>query len=63
VAAAVLASAQGLVTARTVTCQTRGGEDLLVTLEGPPDAPEKIFLEGRVRYLFSGQVEADLFLK
>ncbi len=62
-AAALLAAAQGLVTSPTVACQTRGGEDLTISLEGPLEAPEKVFLEGKVRYLFSAQVEADLFLK
>ena len=63
VAAALLAMAQGLVTATSVTCQTRGGDDLIISVEGPLESPEKVFLEGKVRYLFSGQVEADLFLK
>ena len=62
-AAALLAAAQGLVTASTIACQTRGGDDLTISLEGPLEAPEKVFLEGKVRYLFSAQVEADLFLK
>ncbi|MDR1045139.1 MAG: diaminopimelate epimerase [Candidatus Adiutrix sp.] len=62
-AAALLAAAQGLIKAPAVTCLTRGGDDLVISFEGPPEAPEKVFLEGKVRYLFSGQVEADLFLK
>lgn len=61
--AALLAAAQGLVTAASITCQTQGGDDLVISLEGPLEAPEKVYLEGKVRYLFSGQVEADLFLK
>jgi len=63
VAAAMLAAAQGLVTAKSIVCQTRGGEELIVSYEGPADNPDKIFLEGKVRYLFSAQVESDLFLK
>ncbi len=62
-AAAVLAAAQGLTKAAAITCQTRGGDDLVISLEGPLDAPDQVYLEGKVRYLFSGQVEADLFLK
>lgn len=62
-AAVLLALAQGLVTSASVTCQTRGGDDLIISVEGPLEAPEKVFLEGKVRHLFSGQVEADLFLK
>ena len=62
-AAVLLAASQGLVTSPSVTCVTRGGDDLVISLEGPLDAPEKVFLEGRVRFLFTGQVEPDLFLK
>ena len=63
IAAALLSASLGLVTGSTVTCQTRGGDDLIISFEGQASAPESIFLEGTVRYLFSGQVEADLFLK
>jgi len=63
IAAALLSASLGLVTGSSITCQTRGGEDLMISFEGPASAPEKIFMEGKVRYLFSGQVEADLFLK
>ena len=62
-AAAILAAAQGLITSNTVTCRTKGGDDLIINLEGPLNAPEKVFLEGQVRFLFTGQVEVDLFLK
>ncbi|MDR1920216.1 MAG: diaminopimelate epimerase, partial [Candidatus Adiutrix sp.] len=62
-AAALLAAAQGLTSADRIVCQTRGGEELAISFEGPADNPERVFLEGKVRYLFSGQVEADLFLK
>ena len=62
-AAALLSASLGLVTGSVITCQTRGGDDLVISFEGPATAPEKIFMEGTVRYLFSGQVEADLFLK
>ncbi len=63
VASAMLAVAQKLVTGPSVTCQTRGGDDLVVSFEGSPEAPELVFMEGKVRFLFSGQVEPDLFLK
>ncbi|UQZ88830.1 diaminopimelate epimerase [Deltaproteobacteria bacterium Smac51] len=63
VATAMLAAAQGLVTETTITCRTKGGDELTVSYEGPADGPDKVFMEGKVRYLFSGQVEADLFLK
>jgi len=62
-AAAVLAASQGLITRSPITCQTRGGDDLIITLDGPLTAPDQVFMEGKVRFLFSGQVEADLFLK
>lgn len=62
-AAALLGLAQGLLTADAITCQTRGGDDLIIRVEGPLEAPDKVFLEGKVRHLFSAQVEADLFLK
>ncbi|MDR1309184.1 MAG: diaminopimelate epimerase [Deltaproteobacteria bacterium] len=62
-AAALLAAAQNLVTANSIICKTRGGEDLTVRYEGPADAPSKVFLEGLVRFTFSGQVEADMFKK
>ncbi|MDR2946465.1 MAG: diaminopimelate epimerase [Candidatus Adiutrix sp.] len=62
-AAVLLAAAQDLITATSVICQTKGGEELTVSFEGPADNPEKVFLEGKVRCLFSGQVEPDLFLK
>jgi diaminopimelate epimerase len=62
-AAALLAAAQKLVTATSVTIKTRGGEDLVVRYEGPAEAPTKVFLEGAVRFTFSGQVEPDLFKK
>ena len=62
-AAALLGLAQGLLAAASVTCQTRGGDDLTISVEGPLEAPDKVFLEGKVRHLFSAQVEADLFLK
>ena len=63
IAAALLSASLGLVAGSTIVCQTRGGDDLIISFEGPAAAPEKVFLEGKVRYLFSGQVEADLFLK
>ncbi|KXS56733.1 MAG: hypothetical protein AMR96_00890 [Candidatus Adiutrix intracellularis] len=63
VAAAMLATFQGLISASSIICQTRGGDDLTISFEGPLAAPEKVFMEGKVRYLFSGQVEPDLFLK
>ncbi len=63
VVAALLAAAQGLVTEETITCQTKSGDDLIVTLEGSLMAPEKVFLTAKVRYLFAGEVEPDMFLK
>jgi diaminopimelate epimerase len=62
-AAALLAAAQKLVTATSIIVKTRGGENLTVRYEGPADSPTKVFLEGAVRFTFSGQVEADLFKK
>ncbi|MDR0550234.1 MAG: diaminopimelate epimerase [Deltaproteobacteria bacterium] len=62
-AAALLAVSQGLVKGTKVICHTKGGEDLTVRLEGPPEAPKKVFLEGEVRYIFSGQVGPDIFKK
>ncbi|MDR1297291.1 MAG: diaminopimelate epimerase [Deltaproteobacteria bacterium] len=62
-ASALLAASQKLVSSSSILCKTRGGEDLTVRYEGPPDAPTKVFLEGPVRYVFSGQVEADMFRK
>ncbi|MDR1396058.1 MAG: diaminopimelate epimerase, partial [Deltaproteobacteria bacterium] len=62
-AAALLAAAQGLVQGPSIVCRTRGGEDLTVRFEGAPDSPEKVFLEGAVRYIFSGQVGPDIFKK
>ena len=60
-ASALLASVQGLVTGAKIICKTKGGEDLIVRWEGPAENPEKVFLEGPVRYTFSGQVEPDMF--
>jgi diaminopimelate epimerase len=60
-ASALLAASQKLVTATSILCKTRGGEDLVVRYEGTAENPEKVFLEGPVRYIFSGQVEADMF--
>ncbi|MDR2368873.1 MAG: diaminopimelate epimerase [Deltaproteobacteria bacterium] len=62
-AAALLAASQKLVTATSITVKTRGGEDLTVRYEGPAEAPTKVFLEGPVRFTFSGQVEPDIFRK
>ncbi|MDR2142585.1 MAG: diaminopimelate epimerase [Deltaproteobacteria bacterium] len=62
-AAALLAASQGLVKGTSVVCHTRGGEDLIVRFEGPPEAPTKVFLEGAVRYVFSGQIGPDIFKK
>ena len=62
-ASAVLAASQKLVTATSITVQTRGGEDLTVRYEGPAENPTKVFLEGPVRFTFTGQVESDLFKK
>jgi diaminopimelate epimerase len=62
-ASAILAASQKLVTATSIIVKTRGGEDLIVRYEGPADAPTKVFLEGNVRFTFSGHVESDLFKK
>ena len=62
-ASALLAASQKLVTASSITVKTKGGEDLTVRYEGPADDPAKVFLEGPVRFTFSGQVEPDLFKK
>ena len=61
VASALTAALQGLVKSDRVLCRTRGGEDLTVRWIGPPESPEKVFLEGPVRYTFSGQIEPDMF--
>jgi diaminopimelate epimerase len=62
-ASSILAAAQGLVKSNSILCKTRGGEDLTVRFEGSAEAPDKVFLEGPVRYIFSGQVEPDMFRK
>lgn len=62
-AASLMAAVQGLVTGPEVVCHTRGGEDLTVRYEGSPESPDKVFLEGAVRYIFSGQVGPDIFKK
>jgi diaminopimelate epimerase len=63
VAAALLAASQTKVTGKAILIHTRGGEDLTVRLEGPADAPTKVFLEGVVRYTFNGQIEPDMLKK
>ncbi|MDR2387814.1 MAG: diaminopimelate epimerase [Deltaproteobacteria bacterium] len=63
VASVLLAAAQKLVSSASINVKTRGGEALTVRYEGPPEAPTKVFLEGPVRFTFSGQVETDLFKK
>jgi diaminopimelate epimerase len=62
-AASLIAASQGLVKGPEIRCQTRGGEDLTVRYEGSPEAPAKVFLEGAVRYIFSGQIGPDIFKK
>jgi diaminopimelate epimerase len=62
-AASLLAAAQGLVKGNSILCKTKGGEDLTVRFEGPAESPEKVFLEGEVRYVFSGQIGPDMFRK
>ena len=62
-AAAMLAAMQGLVSAQTITCLPKGGEELVVRYEGDAQNPDKVFFEGKVRYIFSGQVEPDMFAK
>lgn len=61
VAAVLVAAAQQLVEGPAVRVLTRGGEDLLVTFQGPPEAPEKVFLAGPVRHTFTGQIKPDLY--
>ncbi len=60
-AALILGTAQGLLSSRSLSCRTRSGEELSVSFD--PETGDQVCLEGRVRFLFSGQVEADLFLK
>lgn len=64
VAGVLLAASQKLVNPAAVTCLAKSGESLAVACEGAaPEAPDKITVTGAVRYLFSGQVENDLFTK
>ncbi|MGL4208668.1 MAG: diaminopimelate epimerase [Candidatus Adiutrix sp.] len=62
-ASVILALNQELLTAPAVSCQTKNGEEIMVSVRGDLKAPEKVLIESHVRYLFSGQIEPDLFLK
>ncbi|MDR1656351.1 MAG: diaminopimelate epimerase [Deltaproteobacteria bacterium] len=62
-ASAIMAAVQKLVKSDKIVCQTRGGENLTVRIVGAPEAPEKVFLEGPVRYTFWGHVESDMFAR
>jgi diaminopimelate epimerase len=62
-AAALLAASQKLVSGNSILVKTKGGEDLTVRYEGTIEAPTQVFLEGPVRFIFSGQVEQDMFKK
>ncbi|MDR2340357.1 MAG: diaminopimelate epimerase [Deltaproteobacteria bacterium] len=58
-ASAVLSAANGKVEGDTILCKTRGGEDLTVRFTGDPKDPKEVFLEGTVRYVFSGSLAPD----
>jgi diaminopimelate epimerase len=63
VAAALLSALEGKVKGGRIRCLTRGGEDLIVRYEGPVDKPTSVFLEGEVRYVFSGTPGPDILLQ
>ncbi|MDR2354509.1 MAG: diaminopimelate epimerase [Deltaproteobacteria bacterium] len=60
-AAALLSYHRGLVSNNRIICQTRSGERLVVEFQGTPENLEAVFLEGKVRYIFLGQVGPDIF--
>jgi diaminopimelate epimerase len=62
VAAALLSASQGYVKGDKILCKTRGGEDLTVRFEGPPEKPSAVYLEGAVRHVFSGTLGPDILL-
>jgi diaminopimelate epimerase len=59
IAAALLSARNSFVKGNTVTCKTRGGEDLVVRWDGDASTPTAVYLEGQVRYVFSGQTGPD----
>jgi diaminopimelate epimerase len=58
-ASAILSAANGLVEGNPVICKTRGGEELRVRFTGDPREPSEVFLEGAVRFVFSGTLGPD----
>ncbi|MDR1042100.1 MAG: diaminopimelate epimerase [Deltaproteobacteria bacterium] len=59
-AAALLSARNGHVRGNRIVCKTRGGEDLIVRWDGDPASPTAVYLEGPVRYTFSGQTGPDV---
>jgi diaminopimelate epimerase len=62
-ASALLSAYNGYVKGNTIVCKTKGGEDLIVRFEGPPEEPTSVFLEGVVRHIFSGITGPDLLVR
>jgi diaminopimelate epimerase len=58
-ASALLSASNGYVEGDSILCKTRGGEDLRVRFTGEAAAPKEVFLEGSVRYIFSGSLAQD----
>ncbi|MDR2611307.1 MAG: diaminopimelate epimerase [Deltaproteobacteria bacterium] len=59
-ASALLSARNGYVRGNRVVCKTRGGEDLIVRWDGDAASPSAVYLEGQVRYIFSGQTGPDV---
>ncbi|MDR2460228.1 MAG: diaminopimelate epimerase [Deltaproteobacteria bacterium] len=59
-AAALLSVYNGLAKGPSIVCKTKGGEDLTVRFEGEIDKLTSVFLEGPVRYVFSGTTGPDI---
>jgi diaminopimelate epimerase len=58
-ASALLSAVNGLVEGNTIHCKTRGGEELTVRFTGDSSNFKEVFLEGVVRYVFSGTLAQD----
>ncbi|MDR1165270.1 MAG: diaminopimelate epimerase [Deltaproteobacteria bacterium] len=59
-ASALLSLSHGYLKGKKVVCKTRGGEDLIVRVEGSVRAPSDVYLEGAVRFIFSGNTGPDI---
>ncbi|MDR2405314.1 MAG: diaminopimelate epimerase [Deltaproteobacteria bacterium] len=58
-ASALLSAANGYVEGNSILCKTRGGEELRVRFVGEADNPKEVYLEGAVRFIFSGTLGQD----